>query len=197
MTESLPKVAVASARGVWLLGCVVSVYALSPRASAESLPASVRSCAAETDAGRRLACYDNAVARFTENAPPAETKRAATTECCAGAPVGGVHADSKLSTVPSSAKPGQADLSEAHKEIKGDSAQKESRHLTARVVSINSRQGEMVLHLDNGQVWKQVQEATADMNLQPGDTVTIDRSLLGSYWLGGRTEGIVKVRREK
>ena len=53
-----------------------------------------------------------------------------------------------------------------------------------------SASGQMVVHLDNGQVWEQVQEPTADMNLRAGDTVTIDkRSLLGSYWLGGRTDG--------
>ncbi len=71
------------------------------------------------------------------------------------------------------------------------------KHLTARVVNIEYPHGEMVLHLDNGQVWEQVQEATADMNLRAGDTVTIDKGMLGAYWLGSRSGGTVKVRQKQ
>ena len=65
--------------------------------------------------------------------------------------------------------------------------------MSARVVSIEYPRGGMVLHLDNGQVWEQVQEPSEDMNLRAGDSVTIDK-ILGAYWLGGRSSGTVKVR---
>jgi len=52
------------------------------------------------------------------------------------------------------------------------------------------------LHLDNGQIWQQVQAADADANLHPGDAVTIDRSL-GSYWLSGRSGAALKVKRRQ
>jgi hypothetical protein len=48
---------------VWVLGCVVSLTAL-PVLGAESLPASVRACAAIADSLQRLVCYDREVAKF-------------------------------------------------------------------------------------------------------------------------------------
>jgi hypothetical protein len=126
MPELLPKDAIARARWVWLLGWAIAASAFPPLASAESLPVSVRSCAAEPDPGRRLACYDKAVARFTETSPPAGTKQAATAECCAGATAGDAHTDSKSNIVPGSAGPDRSDLNEEHKQMKG-AAPKRSR----------------------------------------------------------------------
>ncbi len=50
-----------------------------------------------------------------------------------------------------------------------------------------------MVFLDNSQVWEQIQEASAEIHLKAGDTVTIDRSL-GYYWLSGRDGVAVKVR---
>jgi hypothetical protein len=52
------------------------------------------------------------------------------------------------------------------------------------------------LHLDNGQIWQQVQATDADPNLHRGDAVTIDRSL-GDYWLSGRSGSALKVKRRQ
>jgi len=41
--------------------------------------------------------------------------------------------------------------------------------------------GALVIELDNGQRWKQL--GSADMGLKVGDSVTISRALLGSFWL--------------
>ena len=68
--------------------------------------------------------------------------------------------------------------------------------MKARVASIEYPHGGMVLHLDNGQVWEQVQEPDAELNLRAGDSVTIDK-ILGAYWLGGRSSGTVKVRQKQ
>ncbi len=66
--------------------------------------------------------------------------------------------------------------------------------MTAHIVSIEGPQDERVLRLDNGQVWEQVQDATAEMSLRAGDAVTIEKGIMGGYWLGGRSQGIMKVR---
>jgi sRNA-binding carbon storage regulator CsrA len=165
---------IAPARKVWLLGGAMALLALTGSASAESLSERVRACASESDSLRRLVCYDKNVAPFAETAPVGEPKRDA-----AASPV---QQDSKPSAVADAA-------------VQYRSSQKELRHITAHVVAIGNEHGQMLVHLDNGQVWEQVQDPTADMNLRVGDSVTIDkRNLLGSYWLGGRTEGVMKVR---
>jgi type II secretory pathway component PulM len=175
MAEILRNGVVARSRKVWVMaGGAMALLALTGFASGESLSARVRACAAETDSLRRLVCYDKSVAPFAEAAPAADPKYDAT--------AGQMQHDSKSNAVPDSAAQDRA-------------AQKESRHITAHVVSINSEHGQMMVHLDNGQVWEQVQEPTADLNLRAGDTVRIDmRSFFGSYWLGGRTKGVMKVR---
>ena len=72
----------------------------------------------------------------------------------------------------------------------------QSKHITARVVSIDDRRDDVVVRLDNGQVWEQEQPAPADLNLQRGETVTIDKEL-GSYWLAGRSGTAMKVMRKE
>lgn len=51
----------------------------------------------------------------------------------------------------------------------------------------------MVLHLDNGQVWRQVGRASSDLSLQVGDSVTIEKHL-GSYWLSSGHVSDMQVR---
>src|SRR5258708_7473800 len=48
------------------------------------------------------------------------------------------------------------------------------RHIGARIVSIQNFPDAIVVHLDNNQVWEQIQEASADANLHAGDAVSID-----------------------
>lgn len=157
-----PTCAASPPRLPCLLGLVASILAFPSMASADSLPASVRSCATEADPSRRLACYDQEVARYPEAPPRIDAKT----------------------------KPGE------NQRATQDIARTEPRHVTARVVSLEGSQDSLVVHLDNGQVWEQVQDATADMNLSAGSTITIDKSL-GSYWLGGRSAGVMKVEQKK
>jgi hypothetical protein len=51
----------------------------------------------------------------------------------------------------------------------------------------------MVLHLDNGQVWQQIEPASGSLTLRVGDSVTIEKHL-GSYWLSSRYVSDMKVR---
>jgi hypothetical protein len=51
----------------------------------------------------------------------------------------------------------------------------------------------MVFHLDNGQVWQQLEGASGELSLRSGDAVTIKKNL-GSYWLSGPHVSGMRVR---
>jgi hypothetical protein len=180
-----------------LLGWAVSLAALPTLSlAAESLPASVRACAAETDSLKRLICYDREVARFPEpkaTAPTAKSQPAPST-------AGGSSANSAaVSAAAPTAPPAIAaygnstsDPTAAPPSSKPATPDKPGR-VTARIVSIDRSPNEMVLHLDNGQVWQQQQAVVGDLSLKTGDNVTIDKRL-GSYWLTGPHVSGMKVR---
>jgi hypothetical protein len=70
------------------------------------------------------------------------------------------------------------------------------KQMTARVVTLSQRRaGALVLQLDNGQVWEQTEDGP-DLHIVAGEPVTIDRGLLGAYWLSPLSGHLaVKVRR--
>lgn len=68
-------------------------------------------------------------------------------------------------------------------------------HMTAQVARLERSPDSMVLHLDNGQVWRQIGRASGDLSLHEGDSVTIEKHL-GSYWLSSRYVSNMKVRQE-
>ncbi|MFZ0499610.1 MAG: hypothetical protein WAM52_10790, partial [Steroidobacteraceae bacterium] len=65
--------------------------------------------------------------------------------------------------------------------------------VTAHVASLDRSPDSMVLHLDNGQVWQQIERTSGDLTLRVGDSVTIEKHL-GSYWLSSRYVSDMKVR---
>jgi hypothetical protein len=70
-----------------------------------------------------------------------------------------------------------------------------AQQVIAHVVSIERVPNEMILHLDNGQVWQEVQSVPGDLSLREGDAVKIDRHF-GSYWLSGPHVSSMKVRQK-
>ena len=72
---------------------------------------------------------------------------------------------------------------------------KKPSRITAHVVSVAYVGKAMVVHLDNGQVWREVPERTLTTRLQAADTVTIDKGMMGAYWLRGPAAGLIKVER--
>jgi hypothetical protein len=169
-------------RSRWWLACVASLTALPALVhAADPLPASVRACAAIPDVLQRLSCYDREVARYP--APQAKSSAAmgapaATSPTSAPSP----QAAAKVVTPPAASDAGAA---------AADSAQ----HVVAHLVSIERLPSEMILHLDNGQVWQEVQTVSGDLSLKEGDAVTIDRHF-GSYWLTGPHVSSMKVRQK-
>ena len=174
------KSAEAIAAWVALLGCALPAAVFLPRpVRADSLPASVAACAAEHDGRKRLACYDREVARFAPVPPVAPVP-----------PAPPVKPAAEVTAATPAVGAGES------KATSGAQGETETRHIAARIVRIEGYADDIVLHLDNGQIWQQVQAADADPNLHPGDAVTIDRSL-GSYWLSGRSGTALKVKRRQ
>ncbi len=189
----------------WALGAFPALAALPIRATPETLPAGVRACAAETDSLRRLVCYDKEVAKFP--APSSQTTSAPPPAPAAPSTSTSQHAPASASVAPSVAIPptpppaaptrqSAPATANANSAPSGESTTAaDSRHVTARVVSIEHVPNEMVLHLDNGQVWQEVQSVSGDLSLREGDTVQIDKHL-GSYWFSGPHVSSMKVRQK-
>ena len=164
----------------WSLAFTLAMLPLITWA-AESLPASVRACTAETDSLRRLMCFDREVARFPD--PKAAASQAK-----------GNQPSATASTPPTPPPPAAApnDTSTSAPAPKAPDSTGKPGRIVARVVSIDRSPNEMVLHLDNGQVW-QDEQAVGDLSLKVGDSVTIDKHF-GSYYLNGPHVSGMKVR---
>jgi hypothetical protein len=139
-------------------------------ARADTLPASVRACIGDADAARRLACYDREVARAiappdTFSAPAAPAAPAA-----AAAPASTTLPPASAATPPDG-----------------------PRHLTAKVSAVRQSGDNLIVTLDNGDVWVQSAPATSQVNLRPGDTVTLDREI-SSWFLSNRYGDSIQVR---
>jgi hypothetical protein len=67
--------------------------------------------------------------------------------------------------------------------------------MTAHVAGVDRSANSMVLHLDNGQIWQQIEPASGSLTLRVGDSVTIEKHL-GSYWLSSRYVSDMKVRQQ-
>ena len=78
-------------------------------------------------------------------------------------------------------------------------ASKESAVARARVVnvSVDHWPDGLVVHLDNGQIWEQVQAAAVQPHLRVGDTITIEKRVLGTYWLNTPSGETMKVKQHK
>ena len=181
---------------VWTMNFLAMVSALPQAVRADGLlPASVRACRAELDSLKRLICFDKEVARYDVPPSGGDATRKSDTNPSASTPAVSPRAS------PPDATPTTKDVqssSTQDRDAVGDAykAPAQSKHIKARVVSIDDRRDDVVVRLDNGQVWEQEQPAPADLNLQRGETVTIDKEL-GSYWLAGRSGTAMKVMRKE
>jgi hypothetical protein len=136
-------------------------------AVAQTLPDRVRSCAAQSDAGARLECYDVLAASIGKSAdqgsavPPAGAATAETAAPPAAASQFGI-AGGKLERKKESETPNQ---------------------IEAVVTGVARRpRGELVVTLDNGQVWAQLAPQEY-FPLKTGDAVHIAKAALGSYFM--------------
>ncbi len=178
----------------------VIMFTSAPIEAAESLPSGVRACAAQADAPRRLACYDKEVARLISEEAPPDTKPCPDAGCRNDSHVGTSvrpDADSHATKGSSAEDEFGLDGELLRKRQKEGGGQAKLQQLTARVATISHRlRGEMVLRLDNEQIWEQSEDGP-DLRIKVGDTVTIGRGALGSYWLSAHSSLAIKVRRTR
>jgi hypothetical protein len=138
-----------------------------PCAAAEPL-GKLLACRDITDATARLDCFDRETATLAGGAPP--SAKAAPPE--RAAPTLDPQQSFGLNTTAIAATQEAAGARPAK-------ASKIEAHVSALALAGN---GQTVFTLDNSQVWRQI-EASGEMLAKLGDTVTISRGLLGSYWL--------------
>jgi hypothetical protein len=177
-------------RSYLLLLCLV--FALPSWAVADPLTA-LLACRALTDSAARLACFDHETAALTA-APAAAVAAAPTAPAALVSTPAPRNAAPVLDAQQSFGLSGSAIA--AHEEAAGARPQKLAK-LEARVVALAlSGEGRTVFTLDNTQVWRQI-ESDGDMLAKLGDSATISRGLLGSYWLqlkNGRGCKVTRVR---
>ncbi len=76
-------------------------------------------------------------------------------------------------------------------QLKPKRSKRKTESITARVVKVSARpRGELIVELENGQVW--VQSSVRWFKVKPGDRVSITKYRLGGYSL--RTEGGASTR---
>jgi hypothetical protein len=156
------------------------------------------------DAGR-LACYDAAFGR-----PTAGSRDAATTpeaSVTTGAAPAGTSNEPTVATGAGSAATTAALAEQARKDFGLSDSAKRARDpeearvtqpesVTAAVVQIGRRPyGDLVVTLDNGQVWQQAEVTDTSVRLKTGDTVTIRKAALGSFVLLAPSRMTLRVRR--
>ena len=190
-------------RGLAVLAIAISGSGPVSAALAQALPASVRACASERDDARRLSCYDREIARLDQGGDVAAAP-ATKAEVAPAAAAAAAAAPAAAATPPTAAAPAAAP--DAKFGYRGDIARKELDEqaattegvdrLEATITEVSSRaHGELVITLDNGQVW--VQKAPdSKMQLKAGDQVTIKKASLGSYMLvaAGRSTRVTRVQ---
>jgi hypothetical protein len=138
----------------------------------------LRSCAAEPDNARRLACYDKEMAHLTPAAPAHD----AVPSTASGTP----------DAVPAT-RFGLSD-GQVRKRQAGD-APAEVKALTAHVTKvIQLPNGRQRIALDNEQEWEQT-EQDGGFNPQPGATAIITRGKLGGFWMATDPYRRVRVKR--
>jgi len=189
MPEPLRKQIVGGLPRIWLLGCAVSL-ATVPVLAAESVPESVRACATITDSLQRLVCYDREVAKYPASVANAAQKSAPAAQQNGTAQTTAPRPESNAAPVapaPATASAAAASTAPAAPPADGP--------ISAHIVTIEHHPNQLVLHLDNGQVWEEVQAVWGDLSLHVGDVVTIDRHF-GSFWLNGAHVSSMKVQRK-
>ena len=170
-----------------LLVCIACAL---PCLAAEPL-APLLACRSITDSEARLACFDRESAALSSSPPTATTAAPA-----AGAPPAASSSAGAAQAAPANvaatpaAPPLDAQQSfglsgsaiAAHEEAAGARPVKVAK-IEARIVGLSlTGNGRTVFTFDNSQMWRQI-ESDGDMLARLGDTATISRGLLGSYWL--------------
>ena len=173
---------------------LVGIACALPCLAAEPL-APLLACRSIVDSAARLACFDRETAALASSPPTAAAPAAGTplapssTAATAAAPATVAAAPAPAAATPA-APPLDAQQSfglsgsaiAANEEAAGARPAKVAK-IEARIVGLSlTGNGRTVFTFDNSQMWRQI-ESDGDMLARLGDSATISRGLLGSYWL--------------
>jgi len=161
---------------------------LSPALAAGSTAnASFLSCAGEQDDARRLACFDAAVTQARTQPTPAVESAAPAAAAATAAAVVPLSKEERFGL--------RGDLKQEKAKKAPELAELQELRATVTKVAVKPH-GELILSLDNGQVWYEIQTSTG-IRVKTGDQVTIRSGALGSYSLvapNGRSSKVTRVR---
>jgi hypothetical protein len=140
---------------------------------APSLQDQLRSCAAVADAAHRLTCFDRLAAALAPAASAAAPIPVAPPAAPPAAPA--------PPAVPVASAAAASGFGVSNGPLAAKEQSSKPKSMTAVVAAVSSRgRGELVVTLDNGQVWVQNQ-AVDYFPLKPGDRVEINVGALESY----------------
>lgn len=168
----------------------IAAVAATMIASSAFADDALSACAKESDDARRLACYDR-VSRG-QSAPEPEQSNA---------PPAAVKPEPKPAEPPAATATDEFGVTGSAVARQRSSEQKQEtkpkvQSVTAEVTEVSWRpHGEFVATLDNGQVWAQKDPGQRFL-IKPGDRVTINAGMLGSYRLvnGPRSTQVTRIK---
>jgi hypothetical protein len=178
----------------WVLA---GVFACGYALATETLPPSLRACMSESDASKRLACFDRESARLANESAPAattQTPRAAPPAAAKAAPAAAATATAASAAAAAEKSPEdkfgyRGNIARADIDKKEEEERLAAEQLAATVTELSTMaHGELVITLDNGQVWQQKARDRA-IRIKVGDQVSIKRGSLNSFLLTSEAKG--------
>jgi hypothetical protein len=180
-----------------LTGKVLSFAGLSSlavsAAFAQSLPPSVAACTAEKDSLARLVCFDREVAKYTQSSARVAPTPARPSIATPSAPP--VAAAPPVAPTPSTDDFGISGKLARERDEAKEAVAPTQKEMKAAVTKITTKPfGELVLELDNGQVWEQPEKKSTFI-INVGEGVVIRKAKLGSYMLTADSGATTRIRR--
>lgn len=166
-----------------LLAIAVALAAQSAAAQADSEPnviKALKACAAIKADGERLACYDKAAQSVTKAQETGE-----------------VIIIDKQSARAARRQAFGLDLPTLSILDRGaDKAETETLQATVKAARADA-QGGLVVTLEDGAVWRQIDDRTLGKQPKPGETVEIRKAAMGSYLMKIGSQPAIRVRRSE
>ncbi len=166
-----------------LLAIAVALAAQSAAAQADSEPnviKALKACAAIKADGERLACYDKAAQSVTKAQETGE-----------------VIIIDKQSARAARRQAFGLDLPTLSILDRGaDKAETETLQATVKAARADA-QGGLVVTLEDGAVWRQIDDRTLSKQPKPGETVEIRKAAMGSYLMKIGSQPAIRVRRSE
>lgn len=152
----------------------VALAALLPLSAVAASNAALEACTKLTDASARLACFDREVAALMTREQKANTAApGAAAAKTAVPPPRQLTEEQKMGLTPERIQQLERPAT----------APPPPSTMTAAIQGISvDGNGHQVFTLENGQIWRQV-EVDSHFSVKPGDSITISKGALGSYFM--------------